>query len=203
MYCPECGTQLITKRKFCPSCGYPIINIDTTDGQITACPPIKSITAKEKLEVKKQPKVSGYAQTYLTPWKRIGAGIVDIFISLIVGFVLGLVFMLLLVQNSIDQNQLDSQLDGIGILVWWIYFAALESSSLQATFGKIAFGLKVTDLYGGQIGFWKASARHWGKLISTLTLFVGFLIMFFTKNKQSLHDLISNCLVIENAGRAN
>ena len=40
------------------------------------------------------------------------------------------------------------------IVVTWLYFALMESSARQATVGKIALGLFVTDLQGRRISFW-------------------------------------------------
>jgi len=40
-----------------------------------------------------------------------------------------------------------------------VYYAGFESSRRQATFGKRAIGIKVTDLAGGRIGFGRALTR--------------------------------------------
>jgi len=45
----------------------------------------------------------------------------------------------------------------------WLYFALLESSSLQATLGKQVLGIVVTDLYGRRVSFARATARHFRK----------------------------------------
>jgi len=134
---------------------------------------------------------------YASPWRRLGAGVIDLVISFPAGLILGLIFAPLLAHNAMDQQHLESQLNGLGSFATWIYFAKMESSSLQATLGKKAFGLKVTDIEGNRIGFWKASGRHWGKLISALLLLIGFLMIFFTQKKQGLHDLMSGCVVLD------
>src|SRR5882672_832909 len=36
----------------------------------------------------------------------------------------------------------------IGVLLWWLYFAALESSRWQGTFGKLVLAIKVATLDG-------------------------------------------------------
>jgi uncharacterized RDD family membrane protein YckC len=61
----------------------------------------------------------------------------------------------------------------------------MESSSKQATLGKMALGIIVTDLAGNRISFGKASARFWGKLVATLILGVGFIMTGFTRKKTS------------------
>lgn len=85
----------------------------------------------------------------------------------------------------------------VGLLVGWIYFAILESSSKQATVGKMALGLLVTDLTGRRIGFGRATGRYWGKLLSAITLGVGFAMAGFTRRKQALHDMVASTLVLK------
>lgn len=87
----------------------------------------------------------------------------------------------------------------IGIAVSWLYFSLFESSEKQATPGKMAVGLVVTDLSGDRLGFGQATGRHFSKIISSLTLFIGYLAPLWTSKKQALHDIVSGCLVIEGA----
>jgi uncharacterized RDD family membrane protein YckC len=77
----------------------------------------------------------------------------------------------------------------------WIYEAAMESSSKQATIGKMALGLKVTDLAGGRISFARATGRHFAKIISKIILLIGYVMAGFTQRKQALHDIIAGTLV--------
>ncbi len=77
----------------------------------------------------------------------------------------------------------------------WLYEAFMESSSYQATLGKMIFGLKVTDLYGNRISFERATGRHFAKWLSGMILGVGYLMVAFTERKQGLHDLLAGTLV--------
>ncbi|MEC7875542.1 MAG: RDD family protein, partial [Pseudomonadota bacterium] len=81
-------------------------------------------------------------------------------------------------------------------LMGFAYWAGMESSSKQATYGKRMFGLKVTDEEGFKIGFWHACGRYLAKVLSFLTLFIGFLMAAFTEKKQALHDKVGKTLVI-------
>jgi uncharacterized RDD family membrane protein YckC len=81
-------------------------------------------------------------------------------------------------------------------LVNWLYAALLESSSHQATLGKMALGLKVTDLEGRRISFVRATGRHFAKILSGMVLFIGFIMVGFTRRKQGLHDMVAGTLVI-------
>jgi uncharacterized RDD family membrane protein YckC len=81
------------------------------------------------------------------------------------------------------------------VLVKWIYEAALESSPRQATVGKMALGLRVTDLEGRRISFARASGRHFAKYISGMIFLIGYIMAGFTERKQALHDMIAGTLV--------
>jgi uncharacterized RDD family membrane protein YckC len=85
----------------------------------------------------------------------------------------------------------------LGVLVQWLYFAYLESGEKQATWGKQALGLYVTNLTGNPIGFGHASGRYFAKLVSNLIpLAIGYIMAGFTERKQALHDMIAGCLVL-------
>jgi uncharacterized RDD family membrane protein YckC len=84
----------------------------------------------------------------------------------------------------------------IRMVLNWLYYALLESSTWQATLGKKALGLEVTDVEGRRISFGRASGRFFAKIISALILFIGFIMAGFTEKKQALHDIIAGTLVI-------
>ena len=77
----------------------------------------------------------------------------------------------------------------------WLYEALMESSSHQATLGKMIFGLKVTDLEGNRISFARATGRHFAKYASAMILGIGFIMAGFTERKQALHDMLAGTLV--------
>lgn len=85
---------------------------------------------------------------------------------------------------------------GIMNLAVILYFPLMESSKLQATLGKRAVGIIVTDLDGRRIGFGKALGRFLGKILSAVILNIGFIMAGFTEKKQGLHDIIAGTLVI-------
>lgn len=87
----------------------------------------------------------------------------------------------------------------LGILVPWVYFAYLESSEKQATLGKTAMGLKVTDNDGKRLSFTTASVRYFAKILSALILGLGFVMIAFDAKKQGLHDKIAGTLVVVTA----
>ena len=84
----------------------------------------------------------------------------------------------------------------VGGALAWAYFAILESSPMQATIGKMVLHLYVADLHGDPITFARASIRYWLKILSNLTLLIGWLMAAFTPRKQALHDLLAGTLVL-------
>jgi uncharacterized RDD family membrane protein YckC len=78
----------------------------------------------------------------------------------------------------------------------WLYFALMQSSKHQATVGKMAVGIKVTDSKHQRLTFARATGRYFSKIISSITLLVGYILAGFTFRKQSLHDMIANTYVI-------
>ena len=81
-------------------------------------------------------------------------------------------------------------------IVHWIYYALLESSIWQATLGKKALGLEVTDMNGQRVSFGRATGRFAGRYLSMLTFGIGYVMAGFTAKKQALHDIIAGTLVI-------
>jgi uncharacterized RDD family membrane protein YckC len=84
----------------------------------------------------------------------------------------------------------------VPLTVNWLYRAIMESSNKQATIGKLLLKVRVADLAGNRISFWRATVRHFSKMISSSILLTGFLMAGWTKKKQALHDKVSGCLVI-------
>jgi uncharacterized RDD family membrane protein YckC len=82
------------------------------------------------------------------------------------------------------------------LILQWLYYALMESSNKQATLGKLALGIVVTDLSGGRISFGRATGRYFGKIISGLILYIGFIMAGLTEKKQALHDIMASCLVV-------
>jgi uncharacterized RDD family membrane protein YckC len=80
-------------------------------------------------------------------------------------------------------------------LLVWDYFAFQESSTRKGTVGKQAMNLIVTDLEGNKISFIQATKRFLGKFLAVIPFFAGFFLIFFTKKKQGLHDIIAKTLV--------
>jgi uncharacterized RDD family membrane protein YckC len=84
----------------------------------------------------------------------------------------------------------------VGLVVGWLYGALFESSASQATLGKQALRLRVTDMTGRRISFARATGRHFAKFVSAIILGVGFLMVAFTGRRQGLHDMMAETVVL-------
>ena len=132
---------------------------------------------------------------------RVLAYILDSLIMSIVFIPLGIVIGLVMVGSGVDNNSPEMQLvnlgtNGFSLLAGWLYCGFLESSGWQATIGKKALGLRVTDMNGNRISFGRATGRYFGTILSGMICFIGFLMVAFTEKKQGLHDLLAGTLVL-------
>lgn len=122
-------------------------------------------------------------------WIRFLATLIDgIVIATFVGIVVNLI-------GGAQQASLSYSL--FMLTAQWGYYSLMESSERQATLGKIVLGLRVTDLQGNRISFGKATARFFGKVLSGLLLFIGYIMVAFTDKKQGLHDKLVSTLVLK------
>lgn len=148
------------------------------------------------------PSFAGYAGF----WRRLAAYALDyglqFLATTLAAFVIGgaagltIAFSGSTVDPQSVANLLVIPLQVISLLMSWLYFTLCEASSWQATLGKRALRLRVTDVEGGRLSWARANGRYWSKLLSGLTLGIGFLMIAFTARKQGLHDMIAATLVV-------
>jgi uncharacterized RDD family membrane protein YckC len=150
-------------------------------------------------DVPKKPPVE-----YAGFWLRVWAGAIDVTLEAV-----GALFLTLIVWYAfriIGARSGMSPITGkyltgfafIPILAIgaWLYAAFSESSRWSATLGKRIFGLKVLTASGGRLTFGQASVRHFMKFLSLFTATVGFMMAGWTRRRQALHDMPSDCVVI-------
>jgi uncharacterized RDD family membrane protein YckC len=153
-------------------------------------------------------------------WKRVAAYILDFIILLVPGTIIQKMMGSDAAQETMKQTMAASPGDFhvflgayhqyyvtmwpavlIITLITWAYFAVCESSAWQGTVGKLALGIRVVDEQGKRISFLRATGRFFAKYLSTLIIFIGFLMVAWTRRKQGLHDIIAGTLVLN--GRAS
>jgi len=202
VYCTKCGAGLAQGAVFCSVCG------QTTGGPTTvAGVPVVSAGGAW---------TAGPVLPYAGFWLRFVAYIIDGFV-LGAGFIAIIVVLAMVTGLGSAVSRIHSGEDigeafallgvasiflgiGIAIVGGWLYFAMMESSSWQATLGKRALSIEVTDMAGQRISFGRASGRHFGKIITNLIPFaIGWILAGVTEKKQALHDMIASCLVVRKA----
>jgi len=143
-------------------------------------------------------------EPYAGFWIRVLAYLIDSLVMMAVSCPLGVLLGLGVVATGADQNS-DSAIftngfsNVLSILIGWLYFGLLESSSWQATVGKKVLGLKVTDMDGNRISFGRATGRYFAQILSGMICFIGFIMVAFTEKKQGLHDIVAGTLVVKGA----
>jgi uncharacterized RDD family membrane protein YckC len=186
--CAKCGGEIPETAAFCPYCGAPDKGKDGPAAELTqhAEPP------------RPQARV-----VYAGFWLRAAAYVVD---SILLGLTAGLLIIGPLMEHAgLSPDNPWILLTGssrqvvavqlLMIMVFWLYWATMESSPWQATLGKRIFGLVVVDLTGKRISFARATGRYFAKVLSSL-FFIGFIMAAFTARKQALHDMLASTLVV-------
>lgn len=143
-------------------------------------------------------------------WRRFAAYIIDMLILGAAAFVLYMLFVFVVIvptAASGGRHPNDAAVGASMLLFWlafivaqWLYFALCESSAWQATPGKMALNMCVTDTYGRRIGFGQATGRYFGKILSGFIFDIGFMMAGWTARKQALHDLMASCCVLRKEG---
>jgi uncharacterized RDD family membrane protein YckC len=201
MFCTKCGNTVGETAGFCAACGQAVGGVATAP-VATAIPP--GYVA--------QPTVA-----YAGFWLRVVAAIID---GIVVGIPM-IPFYVAIFASIFSQLQ-SGDLDNTNpfglvstmlpkfllmcvlyLILAWLYWAAMESSSWQATLGKKALGLWVTDMEGKRPTFGRTSGRFFAGRGAGMFPYIGglyFLVSCIcagcTEKKQALHDMIAGCLVI-------
>jgi uncharacterized RDD family membrane protein YckC len=127
-------------------------------------------------------------------WIRFAATLID-------GILLSIVYYAVLFSSIGSLSNPDFTSIGfvfvLVILMYLLYYPIMESSSKQATLGKMAVGIKVGKSNGERLTFWNAFGRYFAKIPSAIILYVGFMMAGWDSKKQALHDKIADTYVFE------
>src|ERR1700735_1592554 len=208
MYCSKCGANVSEGAAFCSACGQPMATASTVQptgaSPILTAPPtyIPPVQTSWQAPIARPVAYAGF-------WLRFVAWFIDRIVLQIAGSIITLPFATSVVGlRELMRSHPSSPEDFIPLfenmrkffliilVLEWLYYALLESSIWQATLGKKALGLEVTDLAGARITFGRATGRYFARYISFFTLGIGYIMAGFTKKKQALHDMIAGTLVI-------
>ena len=218
MFCSKCGAQVADTAAFCPTCGQATGAESPAPRGIPLAPggfapaggasvPQAPVPAPAMPAPSYPAAFPAQTTAYAGFWLRFVAWLIDIILlDIVLGF---FVFAPILGSSltSIEPGNIWDivrilgpkvrEVQLITIVAMWLYYALMESSAWQATLGKKALGLEVSDLNGRRPTFGRATGRFFGKFVSfPVALGVGYLMAGFTARKQALHDMLAGCLVI-------
>jgi uncharacterized RDD family membrane protein YckC len=187
--CASCGSRRLPDGRFCLFCGD--LLTDSSSASAVKSHPNNVPGTTDKIE-------------YAGFWLRFLAGSVDVALEAFGALLITLIvdFVLQRFGRSFGIDRWNAKvLAGfayISILAVgsWLYCAFMESSTWRATVGKRLLGLQVMDLEGRRISFSQATVRHFMKFLSLFCLMIGFLMAGWTKRRQALHDIPTDCLVV-------
>lgn len=188
MFCTQCGAQAEEGTKSCGKCGAPLQTgaRQSQPPRYQAFSPVSQNETSPRYEGTENARFAGF-------WIRFVATLVDAIILMIPSFIL----LMLLSPDSLSgtESEDSASYQAVSFALWLLYKAGMESSSKQATLGKMLVGIKVTDLNGNRISFGRAIGRYFAQILSSLILFIGFIMAAFTAKKQALHDMIAGTYV--------
>jgi uncharacterized RDD family membrane protein YckC len=214
MYCSKCGAAMGDGAAFCTSCGQAFA---VAAAPLRAPMMSASVAAPMASGAAAVSAYAGYAAAsrveYAGFWLRAVAYLIDN-VVIGIGFILILIPLIFLtgLRGVLETFHPNEDMNDIGVFTLigffflvatvslaftWLYHALMESSEWQATLGKKALGLVVTDLAGQRLSFGRATGRHFGKIITNMVpLLIGYIMAGFTEKKQALHDMLAGCLVL-------
>jgi uncharacterized RDD family membrane protein YckC len=194
VYCSKCGALMADGAMFCSACGQSF-------STAAAARPYPQVAAVPRVEY------GGFwlrFLAYLIDGAVLMIGICVVAIPLV--FLTGLGTFLSEIHPEEDWN--DTGVWAIialfflfataSLVITWLYHALMECSEWQATVGKKALGLVVTDMDGRRVSFGRATGRHFAKIVTNMIpAFIGYIMAGFTDKKQALHDMIAGCLILQ------
>lgn len=189
MFCPQCGMANAVQARFCTHCGQAL---GAPSGAVPGGVPYTHHLVPDR----GADRPAGF-------WIRALAVLIDTIACQLVTLALVLPLGFAVGWGMADSADFARVEAGVGSLatlmamaLQWLWFTVGESSRWQGSLGKKVLGLRVTDLHGQRIGFGRANARYWSKILSGMLFFIGFLMVAFTAQKQGLHDKIASTLVL-------
>ena len=191
--CSSCGNPLLPDGEFCLYCGD--LLHQTAHPEAKLCHP--SSLTERALETRASLEYAGF-------WLRVWAGYIDVTLEALVALLVTAIFdaVMRLITPKYGLSPITARyLTGIVFIFVlaigsWLYAAFSESSRWRATLGKRVVGLQVLTASGGQLSFGQATVRHFMKFLSLFTATVGFMMAGWTRRRQALHDIPSDCIVV-------
>ena len=141
----------------------------------------------ELLMTMEGPKYAGF-------WIRLLSYIIDCLILGVIVYAVTLPFIVFLAILNVSVVISEYLVVIVAGSIAFSYFSILPTTSMQATPGKKAVGLYIGDANGGRISFWRSALRYALTFVSA-QMIIGYLMIFFNKEKRALHDYLTSTYV--------
>lgn len=128
----------------------------------------------------KNPSYAGF-------WIRLAAALID---TLIIGIPASILQFGLIFATGSKSMMYVVQL---AVVVLIIYMNGIKGG----TPGKLILGMRIVNEKGDYIGIPMAILRDIGKMLSTIILLIGYLMIAWDSRKQGLHDKIAKTFVVK------
>jgi uncharacterized RDD family membrane protein YckC len=186
LYCSQCGRQYSSSE---------LVRFGTA----TVCANCKDFYAQRLRETG---QVAG-ARVYGGFWIRFLAVLIDGIILGIVNFALQTVLSTR-ITNPADISNVALLMSSIGLnftisIALNMLYESFFLVKYGATPGKMIFKLKVITPDGGGLTWGRAIGRYFAKILSSITLLIGYIMAGFDSEKRALHDYIAGTRVIRTA----
>jgi uncharacterized RDD family membrane protein YckC len=141
-------------------------------------------------------------------WRRFLAFFVDTFILNLIGMVLQTLLgknpiEILLNMNSLEELQefqnsaSTTVISLIGLIVGLLYYSIFYVNYDGATLGKRLMAIKVIRDDGSKVTYPVIFIRYLSSFISSFIMGIGYLMVFWDRKKQALHDKIAKTVVVK------
>lgn len=135
-------------------------------------------------------------QYYAAPDSRMLASVIDYFFILLLD-----VIVLTIIMPTIHEQYLRIAIPLSSLLflplIKLLAGVFFEASAMQGTPGKYWLRLTVTDDHGRRITIRKSIIRNLCKILSLITLTIGYWMAFLDKRHRALHDRLAGTLVVK------
>lgn len=181
---------------YCSQCGRPYPGEELARfGTALVCANCKDIYAQR---IRETGQVAG-ARVYAGFWIRFVAVLIDTLVLTIVNFAIQSVTATRIKPGDLNNMALLMGSIGLSLAISIAIQCLYEAFFLVrfgATPGKMVFGLKVITPEGGSISWGRAIGRFFAKMLSGITLSIGYIMAGFDSEKRALHDYIAGTRVI-------
>lgn len=181
--CPNCGRLLEGHFEKCPHCNYDLTDLHKM---------IDKFEEERKLKI---PKYAGFIQR--TVAKEFDLLLITVLFIIIFCFCLKFNFKLIFNYNFWHNYPYLLIIAILCIIIFYFFYCVFcHYSKNLATYGERIVGIKVVDAKGLPLSYKEAFKHNLYKIINILTLGIGYLFIIFSKNKQSLSNMLTHTYVI-------